>query len=109
MRKNVEIVLDALFKRIPVKLGTKVHVAINDSTYVMCARKDSITGKKEIDYLEFPLTLDFLIKESKKLSEVDISNIILALIKADEYFEKYNELPEVFHIPEYEEELLNCL
>lgn len=109
MRKNYEIVLDALFKRIPVKLNNRVFVFLEDGTYLMIARRDTITGKKRIEFLRTNLTLNFLIEESGRLSEGEINNLVFNLIEADNYIERYGELPEMFICKEYEQELLDLI
>ena len=109
MRKNYEIVLDALLKRIPVKLANRIFVFLDDGTYLMIATRDTKTGKKSIKFLRTNITLNFLVEESEKLSEGEICNLVLNLVQAKEYMERYEELPQVFYCAEYEQELLNAL
>ena len=109
MRQNYEIVIDALMKRIPVKLDGKVFVFLDDGTYLMIARRDTLTKEKSIEFLRTNLTLNFIVEESQKLDEIDINNLVLSLVHADQYIERYGELPEMFTCTEYEQELLDLL
>jgi hypothetical protein len=109
MRTNGEIVVDALMKRIPVKLNGRVYVLLDNITWVMVARKDTKTGEKYISYLKDLLPFDYIMQEAEKLPEEDIMGIVLALIHADGYVERYKKLPEMFHISEYEQELLDLV
>ena len=109
MKTKAEIVLNALFNKIPVKLNNRIYVLLDNKIYTMVGKYDFKTKKKSVEYFKDSLPLDYFIKASENLSDADVTNIVFNLVEVQRYLERHKKLPDMWNYEKYEQEILDSM